>query len=99
MYELLKLSMVCFTVTMVVLPSAFLVALSLPQNSEFRQLVLRCCWWGVAVMAVGYFAMPLDCIPDVFFPVGFADDLIALGVGFASARKAMKPRGGEPGRN
>jgi Protein of unknown function (DUF1232) len=99
MLEVIKLSLICFTVMTVVLPVAFLVALSLPRNSEFRQLCLRVCYWGVAVAAVGYFAMPIDCIPDVFFPVGFADDLIALGIGLASARKAMKPRGGEPSCN
>lgn len=91
MFETLRTLIVCFTVAAVVLPVALLVALSLPQHSELRQFVLRLCYWAVAVLAVGYFAMPFDIVPDVLFPVGFADDLLALGVGWASARRAMRP--------
>jgi len=89
----------CFTVAAVVLPLAFLVALSLPQTSEFRQFCLRLCYWGVALLAVCYFAMPIDLVPDVLFPVGFADDVLALALGYASFRKATKPWTVEPSRN
>jgi uncharacterized membrane protein YkvA (DUF1232 family) len=86
-----KAMVICFTVAVVVLPVAFLVALSLPRASEFRRLVLQLCYWGVALAAVSYFAMPLDVVPDMLFPVGFADDLIALGLGLVAARKAVTP--------
>ncbi len=91
MTELLKIMMICFTVMAVLLPIAFLVAISLPANSEFRQLCMRGCHWGLALLAVIYFGMPLDIVPDVLFPVGFADDAIVLGLGYLSARKAMNP--------
>ena len=91
MVELLKVTVICFTVVTVLLPIAFLVAISLPANSEFRQICLRVCYWGVVLLALGYFALPLDVIPDVLFPVGFADDLIVLGIGYVNARKAMRP--------
>ena len=99
MIELLKVTVVCFTVAAVVLPVAFLAALSLPHNSELRRMVMKVCYWGVALLAIGYFAMPLDVVPDVLFPFGFADDLLVLGIGFAGARKAMQPRGRAASRN
>ena len=91
MVELLKVMVICFTVVAVLLPIAFLVAISMPANSEFRHICLRVCYWGVVLLAIGYFAFPIDVIPDVFFPIGFADDLVVLGIGYAHARKAMKP--------
>jgi hypothetical protein len=90
-FDLLKLIVLCFTLAIVALPVALIVALSLPRNSEFRQFCLRLCYWGVALLAVAYFAMPIDVIPDVLFPIGFADDLAALAIGYISARKAMRP--------
>lgn len=99
MVELLKVMVVCLTVAMIVLPVAFLIALSLPHNSELRRMVMKACYWAVALLAVGYFAMPLDVVPDVLFPVGFADDLIALGLGFVAARKAMTPAARSVPRN
>ena len=91
MFVLLQTMVVCFTIASVALPIAFLVAMSLPKHSEFRQLCLRACYWGCAVLSVAYFGMPVDFIPDIFFPVGFADDAVALGLGFLAARKAMTP--------
>jgi hypothetical protein len=35
----------------------------------------------------------------VLFPVGFADDVLALALGYASFRKATKPWAVEPSRN
>lgn len=89
--DVIKLMIVCFTTMMVVLPVAFLVAFSLPHNNEFRGLCLRVGYWACALAAVCYFAMPTDLIPDIFFPVGFADDLLALGLGYVSVRRALRP--------
>jgi Protein of unknown function (DUF1232) len=97
--ELLKTSILCLTALAMVLPLAFLAALSLPHNSEFRQMVMKACYWGVVLLAVGLVAMPIDIIPDIFFPVGFIDDAIYLGVGYLAARKAMKPPEINPSRN
>lgn len=91
MFQLLQTMVICLTLASVVLPVAFLVALSMPQNSEMRQMCMRICYWGCVLLAVGYFAMPIDCIPDLLFPVGFADDAVALGMGYVAARKAMRP--------
>lgn len=91
MVDLLKVMVICFTVGAVVLPIAFLAALSMPSNSELRHICLRVCYWGVVLLAVGYCAMPLDAIPDVFFPVGFADDALVLGIGIINAKKAWQP--------
>ena len=67
MIELLKVTVVCFTVAAVVLPVAFLAALSLPHNSELRRMVMKVCYWGVALLAIGYFAMPSMSFPTCFF--------------------------------
>ena len=99
MLDLLRTIVICFSVAAVVLPVAFLIAYSLPHNSEFRQLCLRVCYWGFALAAVCYFAMPLDLVPDFFFPVGLGDDLLVLGLGVASARKAMRPWNDAASRN
>lgn len=99
MVELLKTSVICLTMMAVVLPLAFLTALSLPHNSEFRQMVIKACYWGVVLLAVGLVAMPIDVIPDIFFPVGFMDDAIYLAAGFLAARRAMKPPDINPSRN
>lgn len=99
MVELLKVGMICFTLAAVLLPIAFLIALSLPHNSELRQMVMRGCYWAAALLAVGYFAMPIDVVPDVLFPVGFADDLVALGLGWMSVRRAMRPAEIQASRN
>lgn len=99
MVELLKVALICGTVALVALPIAFLVALSLPHNSELRQMVMKACYWGVALLAVGYFAMPIDVVPDLLFPVGFADDAVALALGWMSVRKAMKPTAIQPSNN
>ena len=92
MIELLKLVVICFSVGAIALPIAFLVAFSLPHNSDMRQFTFKVCQWGIALLSVGYFAMPIDVVPDVIFPFGFADDLVALGIGFAHFKKAIQPR-------
>ena len=91
MIELFKVMVVCGTLVAIALPVAFLVAFSLPHNSEMRQICLKVCYWAVVLLSVGYFAMPIDIVPDVLFPIGLADDLIALGIGYANFKKAMRP--------
>jgi uncharacterized membrane protein YkvA (DUF1232 family) len=98
-FELLKTALLCVTTMAVVLPLAFLAALSLPHNSEFRQMVMKACYWGVVLVAVGLIAMPVDLIPEIFFPIGIIDDAVYLAAGFLAARQAMKPRNTNPSRN
>ena len=99
MVEFLKTCVICLTTMGVLLPLGFLVAISLPHNSELRQMALRVCYWGVVLIAFGLVAMPLDLIPDVLFPVGFADDAMYLAIGCLSARKALKPAQFHPSHN
>ncbi|MEM7625847.1 MAG: DUF1232 domain-containing protein [Planctomycetota bacterium] len=40
-------------------------------------------WWGklsFIAASLGYIAFPIDAVPDLFFGVGWIDDLIALPV-------------------
>lgn len=97
--EVLITTIVCLTVAVVALPMAFLVAVSLPHNSEFRQIVLKACYWGVVLLAVGLVAMPVDLIPEIFFPLGIADDAMYLAVGCLAARQAMKRPDITPSQN
>lgn len=41
--------------------------------------------------ALGYFIFPVDLVPDIIPIVGFADDLVALGVAIASASAYITP--------
>ena len=46
---------------------------------------------GLIYGALGYFIFPVDAIPDILPVVGFADDLVALGIVIASASASITP--------
>lgn len=49
--------------------------------------------WARTVIysALGYFILPLDAIPDLLGPVGYADDLGAVLAAFATVAVYVKP--------
>lgn len=46
---------------------------------------------GVMLAALAYFVLPADTIPDVFFGIGFTDDIAVLTAALAAVRAHMKP--------
>ena len=84
LFAIIELMIICGTV----LTIALFVMLSLP-DSQLRTFLMPIVWWGVAILCGVWCISPLDPIPDVLFPVGFADDAGALIAGISAARKAM----------
>jgi uncharacterized membrane protein YkvA (DUF1232 family) len=77
------MAMMCFTVLMI----ALFIVLSLPQ-SHMRDLVKQIM---TAVLCLIYVFSPIDFLPEIALgPAGLLDDLGAVFVGIASAKKAMK---------
>ena len=77
--------MVCGTM----LGLAFFILLSMPQ-SQLRAFLLPIVGWAVAIACGIWCISPIDLIPDVLFPIGFADDAAALVTGITAAGVAMK---------
>jgi uncharacterized membrane protein YkvA (DUF1232 family) len=46
---------------------------------------------GALLVALGYFILPTDTIPDVIFGLGFTDDIAVLTAALAAVRAHMKP--------
>lgn len=46
---------------------------------------------GVLLAALAYFVLPADTIPDVFFGIGFTDDIAVLTAALAAVRAHMTP--------
>ncbi|MEQ1951646.1 YkvA family protein [Mesorhizobium sp. CN2-181] len=46
---------------------------------------------GILLAALAYFVLPADTIPDVFFGIGFTDDIAVLTAALAAVRAHMKP--------
>jgi uncharacterized membrane protein YkvA (DUF1232 family) len=46
---------------------------------------------GILLAALAYFVLPADTIPDVFFGIGFTDDIAGLTAALAAVRAHMKP--------
>lgn len=67
---------------------ALLILLSLP-HSRLKEIALPILGWAMTALSVGMILSPIDAIPDVIPVVGWADDVVALAVGIASAMAAM----------
>ena len=67
---------------------ALLILLSLP-HSRLKEIVQPIIGYTLAGLSVAYAISPLDGIPDVIPFVGWADDVVVLVVGVASAIAAM----------
>ncbi|PSJ58705.1 YkvA family protein [Kumtagia ephedrae] len=46
---------------------------------------------GILFAALAYFVLPADTIPDVFFGLGFTDDIAVLTAALAAVRAQLKP--------
>ncbi len=57
-------------------------------KSPLRATLMQICGWATACLCGAYIASPLDIVPDVFFPVGFIDDLVAVVIGLKSVISA-----------
>ncbi len=65
-----------------------LVVLAHMPKSPLRTTLVQVCGWATTALCGAYIASPLDVVPDVFFPIGFIDDALALFVGIKSALAA-----------
>lgn len=45
----------------------------------------------ILLMALAYFVMPLDTVPDILPVLGFTDDAAVLATAFATVRSAIQP--------
>ena len=72
-----------------ILTLALMILLALPA-SRLRDLIMPYVAWSFVVLCGFYILSPLDIVPDVFIPFGFADDLGALVAGVATAMKTIK---------
>ena len=86
-FDIIKLLLMCGTV----LCLAFTILLAMPQ-SQLRAFLLPIVGWSIAIVCGIWCISPIDLIPDVFFPVGIADDCAALVTGVVAARSAMKAK-------
>jgi uncharacterized membrane protein YkvA (DUF1232 family) len=68
---------------------ALIVLAHLPK-SPLRASLVQICGWATALLCGAWFVSPVDPIPDVFFPFGFIDDVVAVIVGFKAAKAAWK---------
>lgn len=46
---------------------------------------------GIILMALGYFILPTDFLPDMVPALGFTDDLAALAVAFKTVQSSVTP--------
>lgn len=46
---------------------------------------------GILLAALGYFVLPADTIPDVFFGIGFTDDVAVLTAALAAVGRYVTP--------
>lgn len=46
---------------------------------------------GILVAALAYFVLPTDTIPDLFFGIGFTDDIAVLTAALAAVRAHVTP--------
>ncbi len=61
------------------------------QNKNAKPLPKKYRPWLIA-LAVLYIVSPIDFVPDVFVPVGFADDFVVLVLGIVQAVKMYRER-------
>jgi len=60
-------------------------------NSPLRNLLVQICGWATAALCGAYVLSPVDLMPEVLLgPFGLPDDILALVMGFISARSAWK---------
>ena len=83
----LKVGLVCGTF----LVTLWVIAMSMPK-SRLRSVMTELTSWAFLVFCVCWGISPIDAIPDVFFPIGFADDLGAVFLGYQSYQSAMQAR-------
>lgn len=84
MFQTLQTVFQCGTVLLI----AFFICLSLPQ-SRLREIVMPFVAWSVTALSALYVVSPLDILPDVIPVIGWADDVLAIGVGLFSAIAAL----------
>jgi uncharacterized membrane protein YkvA (DUF1232 family) len=67
-----------------------LIVLAHLPKSPLRSSLVQICGWATALLCGAWVVSPIDPIPDVLFPVGFIDDIMAAIVGFKAAKAAWK---------
>ena len=82
-FSLIKFFFGCGTLLVLVM-----VVLAHMPKSPLRTMLVQISGWATAALCGAMIVSPIDIIPDPLFPIGFADDLVALIVGFMSARAA-----------
>jgi uncharacterized membrane protein YkvA (DUF1232 family) len=65
-----------------------LIMLAHLPKSPLRSTLIQICGWATAALCGAWVLSPVDPVPDVFFPIGFIDDIIAACVGFKAAKAA-----------
>lgn len=82
-FQMIEVIFLCITFLFV----AFIVVAHLP-NSPLKTVLTQVCGWATAALCGALVLSPIDPIPDVFFPVGFIDDIVAVIVGYQAAKAA-----------
>ena len=83
-FSLIKFFFGCGTLLVIVM-----IVLAHMPKSPLRTLLVQICGWGGAVLCGVYAAAPVDCLPEIVLgPAGLIDDLVAVILGFMSARAA-----------
>ena len=85
MQSVVTTMVVCSTIVTV----TFCILLSLPQ-SKLRVVCLQILNYLLAASMALLVISPIDVIPDVFFPIGFADDLGAIFTAIAAVKSARR---------
>jgi uncharacterized membrane protein YkvA (DUF1232 family) len=68
-----------------------LVVLAHFPKSPLRSALVQVCGWGTAALCGAYALSPIDALPEILLgPFGVVDDLLAVIIGFMSARAAWR---------
>ena len=89
LFELFRWMLMCGTL----LTIAFVVLLAMPK-SQLRSFLMPIISWGMAIFCGVYVISPVDVVPEAILgPFGLIDDIGAVVMGIAAARKAMNAKG------
>jgi uncharacterized membrane protein YkvA (DUF1232 family) len=90
-FGLLSVMAICLSL----LIAMVIVVAHLP-NSPVRTFLVQVCGWATTALCGAAILSPIDPIPDVFFPLGFADDLIFAFIAWKSAKAAWNAGKSKP---
>lgn len=92
LFSTLRFLFGCGTVLVV----ATILLAHLPK-SPLRTLLVQICGWATAALCGAYVLSPVDVLPEALLgPFGLPDDVIALILGFISARSAWSAGNEDP---